>query len=220
MKTKIEPRTIDWSLYAILDKKFSKGRSLAFLAEEVIEVGAGIVQLRDKISAIRDSLVDAQQVKEVTRRHGIPLIINDRLDIALAVNAEGIHLGQQDLPIKAAKELIRDKMIIGSSVHNLHEFHAAVDGGADYLGVGTIYPTKTKNESNISGVEIIELLRPKTDLPMVAIGGITVENLTPVIQAGADGVAVISALLDAADVRTRAMEFVQKIKNVKRSFSN
>ncbi len=206
---------IDWSLYAILDKEFGGARSITFLAEQLIEGGAGVIQLRNKISEAREFYLDAVKVKEVTQKHGIPLIINDRLDIAMAVQAEGVHLGQKDLPLKVARGLIGKEMILGASVHNLDEFHQAIEAGADYMGVGTIYSTVTKDKLEIMGVRIVEMLRPKTNLPLVAIGGITVDNLEPVIQAGADGVAVISALLNAEDVRKRAKEFVEKIKKVK-----
>ncbi|MFQ5864911.1 MAG: thiamine phosphate synthase [bacterium] len=219
MTYKLDFHKIDWSLYVVLDKEFIQGRSVTFLAEELIKGGAGVIQLRNKISETQEFYLDAVKVREVTQKHGIPLIINDRLDIAMAVQADGVHLGQNDLPFQVARGLICQDMILGASVHNLNEFYKAVEGGADYLGVGTIYPTNTKEAHQIMGVKIVETLRSKTNLPLVAIGGITLENLDPVIQAGADGVAVISALLKVEDVAARATEFTQKIRNAKLSRS-
>jgi thiamine-phosphate pyrophosphorylase len=215
LNSKFDIRKIQWSLYAILDKGFVKDRSIATLAEDLIKGGAGVIQLRNKSSETHEFYLDAVEVKAVTQKHGIPLIINDRLDIARAVEAAGVHLGQKDLPLQVARSLIGKEMILGASVHNLTEFNQAVEAGADYLGVGTMYPTNTKKVPQIMGVQFVRRLRSKTDLPMVAIGGITLENLTPVIQAGADGVAVISALLSVEDVATRARQFVQKIRSAK-----
>lgn len=217
LNSKFNIKNIDWSLYAILDKKYIQGRSITLLSEELINGGAGVIQLRNKISETQGFYSDAVKVKEVTQKHGIPLIINDRLDIAMAVKAEGVHLGQRDLPLQVARSLIGNEMILGASVHNLSEFYKATEGGADYLGVGTIYPTETKEGLQIRGVQIVKTLRSKTNVPLVAIGGITLENLSPVIEAGADGVAVISALLEVKDVATQAKQFIQKIRSVKLS---
>ena len=209
-------QNIDWSLYAVLDKEIAKGRSLTQLAEQAIAGGAGILQFRDKLSASDEFYSDALEIKEVARHFKIPLIINDRLDIALAVKAHGVHLGQEDLPFAEARKLMGDQMILGASVRDLQEFEIALKGEPDYLGVGTIYPSISKTELKSEGIKIIEQLRPKTTLPLIAIGGVTVENLEPVIKAGADGVAVISDLWNQQDVRTRACQFVDKIRSVNR----
>ncbi len=219
MSTIFEKSKIAWSLYAILDKEFNQNRSIAYLTEEVISGGAGIVQLRDKISSAKDFFAEALKAKEVTNQYNIPLIINDRLDIALALDADGVHLGQNDLPFDVARSLIGENKILGVSVHNLEEFNFSLNCKPDYFGVGTIYPTQTKNKLQVMGPKILELLRPKTSLPLVAIGGITAENLEPVFRAGADGVAVISALLKSENVRTSTMEFVRKINHIKHSLS-
>lgn len=208
---------IGWSLYAILDKEYVKERSLTRLAEEAIAGGAGILQLRNKISASDEFYADALEIKEVTQHFNIPLIINDRLDIALAAKADGVHLGQDDLPFAEARKLLGKQMILGVSVHNFNEFEIALKGKPDYWGVGTIYPSLSKTELQSAGIKIVEQLRPKTTLPLIAIGGITVENLEPVIQAGADGVAVISDLFGRQNVCSRAQEFVKEVKQVKDS---
>lgn len=208
---------IGWSLYAILDKESVKERSLTRLAEEAIAGGAGILQLRNKISASDEFYADALEIKEVTQHFNIPLIINDRLDIALAAKADGVHLGQDDLPFAEARKLLGKQMILGVSVHNFNEFEIALKGKPDYWGVGTIYLSLSKTELQSAGIKIVEQLRPKTTLPLIAIGGITVENLEPVIQAGADGVAVISDLFGRQNVCSRAQEFVKEVKQVKDS---
>jgi len=210
-------QNIDWPLSAILDKEFTKGRSLKKLAEDAIEGGAGILQLRNKISASDEFYSDALKIKEVTRHFRIPLIINDRLDIALAAKADGVHLGQDDLPLAEARKLLGNQMILGASVHNLEEFEIALTGNPDYLGIGTIYSSLSKTGLQSAGIKIVEQLRPKTILPLIAIGGITVENLEPAIRAGADGVAVISDLFTGQDVCGRAKEFVKRVKQVKDS---
>jgi len=213
----LSTQNIDWSLYAILDKEYAKERSLTRFAEEAIQGGTGILQLRNTLSASDEFYADALKIKEVTQHFNIPLIINDRLDIALAAKADGVHLGQDDLPLAEARKLLGNQMILGTSVHNLAEFEIALAGNPDYLGVGTIYPSLSKTELQSAGIKIVEQLRPKTILPLIAIGGITVENLEPIIQAGADGVAVISDLFTGQDVCGRATEFVKKVKQVKDS---
>ncbi len=217
MRRVLITQNTDWSLYAILDKECAKERSLTQLSEQAIQGGAGILQLRNKISASDEFYADTLKIKEVTRHFNIPLIINDRLDIALAAKADGVHLGQDDLPLAEARKLLGKQMILGASVHNLKEFEIALTGEPDYLGVGTIYPSSSKADLKVAGIKIIEQLRPKTILPLIAIGGITLENLEPAIRAGADGVAVISDLFTRKDVRGRAKEFVKKVKQVKDS---
>ena len=210
-------QNIEWSLYAILDKEYAKELSLTQLSEQAIQGGAGILQLRNKISTSDEFYSDALKIKEVTRHFKIPFIINDRVDIALALKADGAHLGQDDLPFAEARKLLGKQMILGVSVHNFNEFEIALKGKPDYWGVGTIYPSLSKTELQSAGIKIIEQLRPKTTLPLIAIGGITVENLEPVIQAGADGVAVISDLFGRQNVCSRAQEFVKEVKQVKDS---
>lgn len=208
-------QNINWSLYAILDKEIVQGRSLPELTEAVISGGAGVIQLRDKISSSNAFYKDALSVREVTQKHGVPLLINDRVDIALAADADGVHLGHEDMPFKQARELIGSDRILGASVHTLSEFEQAMAGNPDYLSVGTIYPSPTKQELPSQGVGIVKTIRSKTDLPLVAIGGMTVENLKPVLQAGADGVVVVSDIFKYDDVRARAETFASAIQKAK-----
>lgn len=210
----LELHKINWSLYAILDKKFLGDRPVEAVAEQVIAGGAGVIQLRNKHSHVREFYSDALAAKKITQAHGVPLIINDRVDVAQAVDADGVHLGHHDLPFAVARKLIGETMILGASVHNLQELRIAEQGGADYLGVGTVYPTTTKNHLQAQGPNIVKQIRAHTSLPIVGIGGISVDNLEAVIAAGANGVAVISDLLTATDIKSRAGLFIEKIKYV------
>ena len=209
-------KPINWSLYAILDKGYQKNHSMATLAEAAIAGGAGVIQLRNKTGNAGVFLKDAFTVKEVTDRYGIPLIINDRVDIAMLVEAAGVHLGQDDLPFAVGRKLLGDEKILGASVHNLIELRQAQKGRPDYLGVGTIYASQTKSRLKHGGLAMLRTVRHETGLPIVAIGGISTTNLQPVIVAGANGVAVISGLFAAEDVRKRAQAFVNQIEQARR----
>ena len=204
---------IDWSLYAIIDAAWLRGRSIQAIAEPIIRSGAGVIQYRDKVSESGEFYRNARTLRKLTREHRIPFIVNDRFDMALAVGADGIHLGQDDLPADVVRSLVNDTMISGGSVHDLFEYEKMRE--ADYLGVGAIYSTPTKEKVKVGGVELIRRIRSLTDRPIVGIGGITPENLGPVIRAGADGVAVISALMDADDVEAMSRRFVEAVQKAK-----
>jgi thiamine-phosphate pyrophosphorylase len=213
----VSHETIDWSLYAILDQSYFRGRSIVALTEAVVLGGAGVVQLRDKSGQSRTFYENAVLVKQITDEYNVPLIINDRVDITMLVDAAGVHLGQDDLPFDVARRLLGEHKILGASVHNLTELKNALPGNPDYLGVGTIYPSKTKTDLEHQGIRILKEVRQNSDLPIVAIGGITTGNLKPVIACGADGVAVITDLLDSDDVKRRAQIFVEKIELARQS---
>ncbi|MFQ5640736.1 MAG: thiamine phosphate synthase [bacterium] len=207
-------RLIDWSLYAILDRSAIRNRPIKQAAEEAIQGGASVIQLRNKAAHSDEFYQDAIEIKKVCQRYGIPLIINDRLDIALAVGAEGVHLGQQDIPHKIARRLLGRDSILGISIHSIEEFERAKTSEPDYFGVGTIFPSQTKAELATKGTGLVAAVRARTNKPLIAIGGLTPENLGPVIRAGADGVAVISSLWTAESIAARAQEFLQNIHDV------
>lgn len=206
-------RDIDWSLYAIIDSEWLCGRDIGDIAKQIIRGGAGIIQYRDKVSEGGQFYHHARQLREVTHKHHIPLIINDRVDVALAIQADGIHLGQDDLPIDVVRGIVGDQMILGGSVHSIPEYEKVK--GADYFGVGAIFSTQTKNSVLVGGVEIIKQIRVVTSKPILGIGGVTVENLSQVIHAGAEGVAVISGILDSDDVTKRTKQYVDVIQKTK-----
>uniref|UniRef100_A0A7C2EIY3 Thiamine-phosphate synthase n=1 Tax=Ammonifex degensii TaxID=42838 RepID=A0A7C2EIY3_9THEO len=191
-------------LYVIVGSAHTSGRPVVDVAREAIRGGAQIIQLREKELPARDFLASARALREVTAKAGVPLIINDRADIAAAVGADGVHLGQEDLPPAAARRLLGERAIIGVSTHSVSEALRAEKEGADYIGFGPVFPTKTKPECAARGVEALKEVLGQVRLPVVAIGGITPANLPQVLGAGARRVAVVSAVAGAANVAAEA----------------
>jgi len=188
---------IDYSLYVIANQDLQKNRTIIEVIEEIIQGGATIIQLREKNLPTRTFFEEAQIVRKITKKAGIPLIINDRLDVALAVNADGVHLGEEDLPLKYARK-IAPHFIIGYSTDSIDQAREAEKDGANYLGVGSVFPTKTKIDAGMAiGTQKLEEIKRAVSIPVIAIGGITLQNLPKVIQSGVDGVAVISAIISA-----------------------
>ncbi len=183
-------------IYPITDTRLS-GLSHAGQVARLIEGGASLIQLRDKLSAPREFYREAAAALQIARDHGARLIINDRVDIALALKADGVHLGQTDIPVAAARRLLGKETIIGFSTHNMEQAKLAANLPVDYLAFGPIFPTSTKeNPEPVTGlVAMSEVATSKGSLPLVAIGGITFENAREVLKAGADTVAVIAELV-------------------------
>ena len=204
-------------LYVITDRGLSGGKSHLQVAEEAVRGGADVIQLRDKTSSSRDLYNSADQIREITRKHGVPLIINDRLDIALAVGADGLHVGQEDLPARVARILLGPSRILGVSAGSLEEALQAEKDGADYLGVGPVFEARaTKADAGEpKGLTLISKIHQHCQIPIFAIGGINLVNVPAVFQAGADGIAVISAVVAAPDIRQAALEFKQTIESLK-----
>ena len=187
-------------LYAILDPEQTQGRAAEDALRQLLAGGAAIVQLRVKTMAPRNFLELARFARAETRAHGCKLIINDRVDVALACDADGVHLGQDDLPLAAGRKLVGQK-IVGISTHDIEQARDAERNGADYIGFGPMFGTTTKNTGYAArGVEMLGKIRAAVKLPIVAIGGINEQNVTQVWQAGADSAAIISDLLGAADL--------------------
>jgi thiamine-phosphate diphosphorylase len=187
-------------LYAILDPEQTQGRAAADTLRQLLAGGAAIVQLRVKTMAPRNFLELARFARAETRTYGCKLIINDRVDVALACDADGVHLGQDDLPLAAGRKLLGQK-IVGVSTHDIEQARDAERKGADYIGFGPMFGTTTKNTGYAArGVEMLGKIRAAVKLPIVAIGGIDEHNVTQVWQAGADSAAIISDLLGAADL--------------------
>jgi len=205
-------RRIDWSLYFVADVSASGGRDLAALAEAAAEGGVTAVQLRAKELGTRDFLNLALRLIERLAERRVPLLINDRVDVALACGAAGVHLGQEDLPVADARRLLGKGRTIGLSVNTLPEALAAEASGADYIGLGPIFATATKVTAlPVLGVEGVAAVRAKVKLPIVAIGGVNEENARQLIEAGADGVAVVSALMNAPDPAAAARRLRQAL---------
>lgn len=191
-------------LYVIVGTSHTRSRPVPDVAREAIRGGAGIIQLREKQLPAKGFLELALLLRKVTREAGVPLIINDRVDIAAASGADGVHLGQEDLPVSAARRILGEPAIIGVSTHSVAEAVAAQQDGADYIGVGPIFPTATKPGLEPKGLSLLTAVSQAVRLPVVAIGGINPENLASVLGAGVNRVAVVSAVAGAPDVAENA----------------
>jgi thiamine-phosphate pyrophosphorylase len=196
---------IDYSLYLITDRSFLNGRNLKTVVEESILGGVTIIQVREKDISTREFYRVALDVKEVTDYYKVPLIINDRIDIAQAINADGVHLGQDDMPIKIARKILGNDKIIGISTGTLDEALEAQRDGADYLGIGAVFYTGTKKDIDPPiGIEYLKHIYNNINIPAVAIGGINERNFKEVLSTGVDGISVISAILGKQDIRSAA----------------
>lgn len=192
---------VDYKLYLVTDREVLKGRDLLESVEHAILGGVTLVQLREKDTSSRDFYNLALQLKELSHKYNVPLIINDRLDIALAIDADGLHIGQQDLPIDLCRKLLGKDKILGVSAHNLEEALEAENLGADYLGVGAMFSTSTKKDVDITPIDTLINIKETVKIPVVAIGGITHDNVKEVLKTPIDGVAVVSCLLGAEDIK-------------------
>jgi thiamine-phosphate pyrophosphorylase len=192
-------------LHVLTDREWSRGRSMLTVAEAAIAGGATVIQLRDKTASTRLLVEDGLALRELTRKHGVLLIVNDRIDVALAVDADGAHVGQDDMPGTLARQLLGPDRILGISAGNRDEAMAATTAGADYLGVGPIFATRGKADAGVPiGTRLLSDLSARYATPLVAIGGISSANAREVITAGAAGVAVITAVVNAEDIVTAA----------------
>jgi len=203
---------VDLRLNAIVDPDRANGRSLAELARMVVAGGATLIQLRDKHGSTRRMIEEARAIKAVLAGTGVPLVINDRVDVALIAEADGVHVGQDDMRAEDARRLLGPKAIIGVSIKTIALANAAPLDVLDYAGVGGVYATTSKDNPNapigVAGLrDIVAAFRArKSDFPIVGIAGIEAGNAAPVVEAGADGVAVISALSMQSDPATAARE--------------
>lgn len=209
-------RAVDWSLYLVTDRNLAKGRSILWVVEEAVRGGVTVVQMREKDCDTREFVRLAEDMKAMLAGHSVPLIINDRVDVALAVGAEGVHIGQSDMPYADVRRLVGKKMLIGLSVETRAQAEEAESLDADYLGVSPIFATPTKVELQTAwGIEGLRQLRARSRHKLVAIGGINESNVADVIRAGADGIAVVSAICAADDPRQTATRLRQKIEEAR-----
>lgn len=191
---------IDYSIYLVTDEACLHGRPLLECVKEALAAGVTLVQYRAKAADGGVLYAEACRLKELCDKYNVPLIINDRLDIALAVGAAGVHLGQDDLPCAVARRLLGEDYIIGVSAHNPAEAVQAVREGADYLGCGAVFGTATKHDVAKLGLENLRAIRKAVAVPMVGIGGITADNYAEVLATGADGAAIVSGILAQDDI--------------------
>lgn len=197
---------IDYTLYLVTDQHFMNVPSIEIAVESAIKGGCTLVQLREKDLGSLAFYEIAQKVKHITVRYNVPLIINDRVDIALAVDADGVHVGQSDLPAGVVRKLIGPDKILGVSASNLPEAIAASDAGADYLGVGAMFATGTKTDAELTAMEELLQIKDTISLPIVVIGGINNKTIPLFCDSGIDGIAVVSAILSQPDITKAAKE--------------
>ena len=200
----------DYSIYLVTDDGCLQGRALLDCVREALEGGVTLVQYRAKTASSAEMYAEALQLKALCDSFNVPLIINDRLDIAMAVGAAGVHLGQDDLPCAAARKLLGEDYIIGVSAHNPAEAKAALQSGADYLGCGAVFGTATKADVKKLGTDGLAAICKAKGLPVVGIGGVTADNYREVRAAGADGAAIVSGILAQPDIRA-TVEAIAKV---------
>ena len=202
----------DYSLYLVTDRRLSLGRSTVEVVAAAVSGGVTCVQLREKHCSTREFLEEARRVRELLAGTGVPLIINDRLDVALAVAADGVHLGQHDMHLSDARRLVGERLVIGISAESVADAIRAEAEGADYIGVSPVFTTPTKMDTAPPlGLEGLREIRRAVSLPLVAIGSIRHDNAAEVLRAGADGLAVVSAIVSAPCPRTAAAALRQQI---------
>lgn len=200
----------DYSIYLVTDDGCLQCRALIDCVRKALEGGVTLVQYRAKTASSADMYAEALQLKALCDSFNVPLIINDRLDIAMAVGAAGVHLGQDDLPCAAARKLLGEDYLIGVSAHNPAEAKAALQSGADYLGCGAVFGTATKADVKKLGTDGLAAICKAKGLPVVGIGGVTADNYREVRAAGADGAAIVSGILAQPDIRT-TVEAIAKV---------
>lgn len=202
------------ALHVLMDREWSRGRDMLTVAAAALDGGATVIQLRDKKASTRLLVEEGRALRALTRERGALLIVNDRIDVALAVDADGVHIGQDDdMPIELARQLLGPQRILGISAGNRDEAAAAVAAGADYLSIGPIYSTRAKADAGPAiGTRLVTELATHYSMPLVAIGGITAQNAGEILQAGAIGVAVITAVVSAEDIAAATRDLVTALK--------
>jgi thiamine-phosphate pyrophosphorylase len=208
-------RKFNPTLYLVTDPDLSLGRPEDEIVRRAVAAGVTMVQYRDKDAPTRKMVEKARALTAICEENGVALIVNDRLDVALAGGAHGVHLGQDDMLLSDARRIAGQDLIIGVSVTTGEEVSQAVEGGADYLAANGVFPTATKTDlGEPLGLDGVKILASLSDLPIVAIGGINTENTTDVIRAGAAGVAVVSFIVSAEDIEGRCRELLKAIPGV------
>jgi thiamine-phosphate pyrophosphorylase len=204
---------IDYKLYLVTDRDVLKGRDIYSAVEEAINGGVTLVQLREKDVTSLEFYNIALKIKDITDRYNVPLIINDRLDIALAIDAAGLHVGQNDMPADVARRLLGEDKILGVSAATLEEAKKAEEDGADYIGVGAMFSTSTKLDARVVSVNTLKDIKENISIPVVAIGGIKENNIALLKPANIDGIAVVSDILGKEDIKSAAERLKRMINN-------
>jgi thiamine-phosphate pyrophosphorylase len=210
-----------WEIYLVTDRAFSRGRSTLEIVEAAVAGGVSAVQLREKDLDTREFYEEGLRIRDFLRSNGVPLIINDRIDVALALDADGVHLGQSDMPVNVARRILGSDRVIGVSVEKPEHINADAVACANYLAISPVFLTSTKPELDASwGLEGIKRARSLTGLPLVAIGSIKLENAADVIRAGADCIAVVTAIVATDDPREATRLLLDEVRAGKRNVRN
>ena len=215
----------NWDLYLITEESLSAGRKTIEVVKEAALAGVDVIQLREKNLSLRERFQLGKEIKKICQKYNIDFIVNDRVDLALALDADGVHLGQSDLPLRSARKILGPDKIIGLTAWRNGEIRAAEAEGADYLGVGAIFKTKSKRlnpDKNGIGISGIEAIRRQTELPLVAIGGLNQHNSAEVISSGADVISVITAITKADEIgvqTARLKKIIEQAKNQRRALN-
>ena len=214
----LKPKNIDYGLYLVTDQKLAGANNIVDVVKRAILGGVSVVQYRDKDVDTGLMIKMAEQIYEITKSCGVPLIVNDRVDVMMAIDADGVHVGQSDMPARLVRSLIGPDKILGVSVKTVDQAIKAVDDGADYLGVGDIFGTATKKDAGLPiGLDVLRAISAVVKVPIVGIGGINDSNAQDVILNGADGIAVISAIVGKNDPKAAAKKLSSIIKDTKRN---
>lgn len=203
------------TLYAVTDRTWVKDTTLMDQVKEALEGGITFLQLREKHLSKEEFIKEAREMKELSKKYKVPFVINDNIEVALAVDADGVHIGQDDMSVEAARKLLGEDKIIGVSAHNVEEAIKAQKGGADYLGVGAVCATSTKKDANVVSKEEIKKICHTVEIPVVAIGGIKKENINTLEGTDVDGVAVVSAIFAAKDIKKDTKQLRSLVEEMK-----
>jgi len=201
-------------LYAVTDRAWLGEQSLAKQVEQAIQGGATFIQLREKNLPYEDFLKEAQQIKRITDTYNVPFVINDNVEVAIACAADGIHIGQDDMDLSTARNMIGDDKILGVSVQTVEQARLAEKGGADYVGVGAVFTTSTKLDATALPLRTLEAICQSVSIPVVAIGGINEKNILQLSGSGIDGVAVVSAIFAKQDIKKASQELLALSKQI------
>lgn len=211
MKVKSEQMTV----YAVTDRAWTGEKSLMEQVKEALEGGITFLQLREKKLSKEAFLQEAKEMKQLAEKYKVPFVINDNIEIAQKSGADGVHVGQDDMPVEEVRKILGEDKIIGVSAHNVEEALKAQKGGADYLGVGAVCQTATKSDASVVSMEEMKKICESVSIPVVAIGGIHKDNLLMLENTGVDGIAVVSAIFAAKDIKEAARELFAKVSKIK-----
>jgi len=206
---------MDYTLYLVTDRELMSTKTLEEAVRQAILGGCTMIQLREKSASSLEFYQTALRIGEITKAHQVPLIINDRVDIAFAADADGVHVGQGDLPARIVRRLIGDGKLMGVSVSTAEEAVKAAEDGADYIGVGAMYPTGTKTDARLVTMEELERIRNSVPIPIVVIGGINKKTVPDFAGTGIDGIAAVSAVISQADIAGASRELVKLFRSGK-----